>query len=218
MSTYQSNATFTGVSTDIKSSKLNTQTISSQSIQTLALTSSLYNNNLLNGYSAVQTTLYSPSTLKNATTFAGFLYTVPNYTPVALGTADPNFFVFPTGSIVLGILASNLVRANAFSATNFSVGTALYAATPVVLSSLLALTTAALVNGAGLAVGGGGVAAGNSLVDSPRVNSALGGTGTALVIAGSLATPVNCGCALTCVGTNGANDGLVVKLTYLVPN
>ena len=216
MSTYQSNATFTGVSTDIKSSKLNTQTISSQSIQTLALTSTLYNNNLSNGYSAVQTTLYSPSTLKNATTFAGFLYTVPNYTPVALGTADPNFFVFPTGSILLGILASNLVRANTFSATSFSVGTALYAPSPVVLSSLLAATTAGLVNGTGLAAGG--VAAGNSVVDVPRVNSALGSTGTALAIAGSLATPANCGCALVCVGSNGPNDALVVKLTYLVPN
>lgn len=216
MSTYQSNATFTGVSTDIKSSKLNTQTISSQSIQTLALTSTLYNNNLSNGYSAVQTTLYSPSTLKNATTFAGFLYTVPNYTPVALGIADPNFFVFPTGSVPLGIMATNLVRTNTFSATSFSVGTALYAVSPAVLTPLLAATTAALVNGTGVAAGG--VAAGNSVVDGPRVNTALGGTGSPLSIAASLATPANCGCALTCVGTNGQNDALVVKLTYLVPN
>lgn len=216
MSTYQSNATYTGVSSEIKSSKLNTQTVSSQSIQTLALTSTLYNNNLSNGFRAVQQTLYSPLTLQNASGFAGFLYTIPNYTPVALGSADPNFFVFPTGSVPVGIMAANLVAANPFSATSFSVGTALYAVSPAILTPLLAATTAALVNGTGLAFGG--VAAGNSVVDVPRVNTVLGGTGSPLVIAASLATPANCGCALVCVGVNGQKDALVVKLTYLVPN
>ena len=188
--------------------KLNSQSVSANSITANSLTASLFNANCMNGYKLVQKYAYTPNSFKSTTSFNGWLYTVPSYNPVSAGSAEPNFFLLPANSVVVGISASNLSQANVFNATNFSVGYAVYSTSP---SPFLLLGPVVAIN----VNYPGGVAAGNSVLDMPRAHTALG-------TAGSVVAPVAfnvsaaSGMNLSVVGTTLALDALVFKISYLV--
>ena len=192
------------------SQKLNSKSISSDSISANSLITTLFNANCMNGYHLMQSTLYTPNSYKSTTSFSGWLYTYPSYNPVAAGTLDPNFFVLPVGAVVVGITAANLNRLYIFNATSFSVGFAPYAAPPFP-TLLLDTVLAATVNTAG------GVAAGNSISDMPRASAALGSAGAAVAPAGYTVTLANTGMNLDVIGTTLAYEALVFKLSYFVP-
>ena len=208
-----SNPQFYNISVDQKvnsqsSQKLNSQSVSANSITANSITTSLFNANCMNGYKLVQKYAYTPNSFKSTTNFNGWLYTVPSYNPVYAGNADPNFFLLPANSVVVGISASTLLQANVFNATSFSVGYAEYSTSP---SPTLLLNTvlAASVNTPG------GVAAGNSVLDMPRASAALGSSGSIAAPVGFL-VGADSGMNLSVAGTTLALDALVLKISYLV--
>ena len=192
------------------SQKLNSKSISSDSISANSLITTLFNANCMNGYNLMQSTMYTPNSYKSTTAFNGWLYTVSSYNPVAAGTLDPNFVVLPVGAIVVGITASNLSNANLFNATSFSVGFAPYAAVPVptlLLSTVLPVTLNTAC----------GAAAGNSISDMPYASAALGSAGAVVAPLGFEVSLANTGMNLSVIGTTMAYEALVFKLSYFIP-
>jgi hypothetical protein len=128
---------------------------------------------------------------------------------VSAGNADPNFFLLPLGSVVVGVSAANLVPDNVFNATSFSAGYDVYSTSP---SPTLLLDTvlAASVNNPG------GVAAGNSVWDMPQSSAALGSAGRTVASVGFIVADYTIGINVSVVGTTLALDALVFKISYLV--
>ena len=189
------------------SQKLNSQSVSANSISANSITTSLFNTNCMTGFKLAQQYAYTPNSFKSTTNFNGWLYKVPSYNPLTPGTSEPNFFLLPANSVVVGISASNLSQANVFNATNFSVGHAVYSTSPsptLLLGPVLAVN----VNTPG------GVAAGNSVLDMPQASAALGSAGG--TVSSGFNVSAASGMNLSVVGTTLALDALVFKISYLV--
>jgi hypothetical protein len=99
------NMSFTGIVNEATFRNVIASSIIANSVNATVITDSI-TQCFPNGKNNYQLKLYT------ATTYAGapsgqtnWLYTAPKYTPVAPGSLDPNFFVFPTGATILGMAA-----------------------------------------------------------------------------------------------------------------